>query len=215
MSLSSSLFSLLTSASVMSIPVIIGSSNLSDEEKSNANIYSEEIATKDIEYAKENSNYIIVLMHWGDVNSSKISDNQTEIADFLVKQGVDMILGSHPSVVEPMKIVQNKEGRNVLIAYSLGNYISNLKYKNADVEIILNIEIVKEADSDKAILQKVDYTPIYMLDNGKNTENRFELADMKQLVYNYAAGDQSKITRKKYDEIVLKLEELQKIINAE
>ena len=154
-------------------------------------------------------------MHWGDVNSSKISDNQTEIADFLVKQGVDMILGSHPSVVEPMKIVQNKEGRNVLIAYSLGNYISNLKYKNADVEIILNIEIVKEADSDKAILQKVDYTPIYMLDNGKNTENRFELADMKQLVYNYAAGDQSKITRKKYDEIVLKLEELQKIINAE
>ena len=126
-----------------------------------------------------------------------------------------MILGSHPSVVEPMKIVQNKEGRNVLIAYSLGNYISNLKYKNADVEIILNIEIVKEADSDKAILQKVDYTPIYMLDNGKNTENRFELADMKQLVYNYAAGDQSKITRKKYDEIVLKLEELQKIINAE
>ena len=191
------------------------SSNLSDEEKSNANIYSEEIATKDIEYAKENSNYIIVLMHWGDVNSSKISDNQTEIADFLVKQGVDMILGSHPSVVEPMKIVQNKEGRNVLIAYSLGNYISNLKYKNADVEIILNIEIVKEADSDKAILQKVDYTPIYMLDNGKNTENRFELADMKQLVYNYAAGDQSKITRKKYDEIVLKLEELQKIINAE
>ena len=83
------------------------------------------------------------------------------------------------------------------------------------MEIILNIEIVKEADSDKAILQKVDYTPIYMLDNGKNTENRFELADMKQLVYNYAAGDQSKITRKKYDEIVLKLEELQKIINAE
>ncbi len=65
-----------------------------------------------------------------------------------------MILGSHPSVVEPMKIVQNKEGRNVLIAYSLGNYISNLKYKNADVEIILNIEIVKEADSDKAILKK-------------------------------------------------------------
>ena len=38
-----------------------------------------------------------------------------------------MILGSHPSVVEPMEIIQNSEGRNILVAYSLGNYISSLK----------------------------------------------------------------------------------------
>ena len=133
---------------------------VTDEEKKSANIYSEELAQKDIEYAKQNSNYIIAIMHWGDVNSSEISEYQRKITSFLVENGVDMILGSHPSVVEPMEIIQTEEGKNVLVAYSLGNYISTLKYANADVELILNIQIAKSSDSDKAILQKVDYTPI-------------------------------------------------------
>lgn len=186
---------------------------LSEEVKEKANIYSEDLAKKDIEYAKANSNYIIVVMHWGDVNKSEITDYQREITGFLVNNGVDMILGSHPSVVEPMEIIQNSEGKNILVAYSLGNYISSLKYENADVELILNIQISKTTDSDKAILEKVDYTPIYVLDNGSKAENRFELTDMKQLALDYANGDTSKITRKTYDQIIKKLENLQKIVN--
>ena len=105
-----------------------------------------------------------------------------------------MILGSHPSVVEPMEIIQTEEGKNVLVAYSLGNYISTLKYANADVELILNIQIAKSSDSDKAILQKVDYTPIYVLDNGTKAENRFELTDMKKLAQDYANENTSKFS---------------------
>lgn len=186
---------------------------VSEEEKSKVNIFSEELALKDIQYAKENSNYIIVIMHWGDVNSSTITDYQNNITGFLVNNDVDMILGSHPSVVEPMKIIQNAEGKNILVAYSLGNYISSLKYENADVELILNIQIAKSEDQEKAVLQKVDYTPIYVLDNGIKSEKRFELTDMKQLAKDYANGDTSKISRKKYDEIIKKLDELQKIVN--
>lgn len=186
---------------------------VSEEEKSKVNIFSEELALKDIQYAKENSNYIIVIMHWGDVNSSTITDYQNNITGFLVNNDVDMILGSHPSVVEPMKIIQNAEGKNILVAYSLGNYISSLKYENADVELILNIQIAKLEDQEKAVLQKVDYTPIYVLDNGTKAEKRFELTDMKQLAKDYANGDTSKISRKKYDEIIKKLDELQKIVN--
>lgn len=186
---------------------------ISEEEKSKVNIFSEELALKDIQYAKENSNYIIVIMHWGDVNSSTITDYQNNITGFLVNNDVDMILGSHPSVVEPMKIIQNAEGKNILVAYSLGNYISSLKYENADVELILNIQIAKSEDQEKAVLQKVDYTPIYVLDNGTKSEKRFELTDMKQLAKDYANGDTRKISRKKYDEIIKKLDELQKIVN--
>ena len=168
---------------------------VTDEEKKSANIYSEELAQKDIEYAKQNSNYIIAIMHWGDVNSSEISEYQRNITAFLVKNGVDMILGSHPSVVEP-------------------NYISTLKYANADVELILNIQIAKSSDSDKAVLQKVDYTPIYVLDNGTKAENRFELTDMKKLAQDYANGDTSRISRKTYDSIISKLEKLQSTVNS-
>ncbi|MGN1326821.1 MAG: CapA family protein [Clostridia bacterium] len=187
---------------------------LTEEEEASSNIYSEELVLKDLQYAKQNSNYIIVIMHWGNVNDSTISEEQNNITGFLVNNGVDMILGSHPSVVEPMKIIQDTEGKNILVAYSLGNYISSLKYENADVELILNIQIAKSQDSGKAILQKVDYTPIYMLDNGTKAENRFELTDMKKLASDYANGDTSKISRKTYDKLIEKLNTLQEIVNG-
>lgn len=188
-------------------------SDLTEEEKAVANVYSEELVNKDIEYAKQNSNYIITTMHWGNINDSTVSEEQKEITKFLVNQGVDMILGSHPSVVEPMEIIQNSEGKNILVAYSLGNYISSFKYENADVELILNIQIAKSANSDKAVLQKVDYTPIYVLDNGTKAENRFELTDMKKLARDYANGDTSKINKSTYNSIIEKLDNLQKVVN--
>ena len=187
---------------------------LNEEEKSYANIFTEELAKKDLEYAKENSNFIVVMMHWGNVNESTISDEQNTIANFLIENGVDVILGSHPSVVEPMKIVQNSEGKNVLVAYSLGNYISSLKYEDANLELVLNIEITKTSDSDIAILQRVDYTPIYMLDNGEGTENRFQLIDMKQVAKDYAGGKRDRISRATYDDIIKKLEKLKELLNA-
>ena len=187
---------------------------ITDEEKKSANIYSEELAKKDIEYAKQSSNYIIAIMHWGDVNSSEISEYQRNITSFLVENGVDMILGAHPSVVEPMEMIQTEEGKNVFVAYSLGNYMSTLKYDDANVELILNIQISKSSDSDKAVLQKVDYTPIYVLDNGTKAENRFELTDMKKLAQDYANGDTSRISRKTYESIISKLEKLQNTVNS-
>ena len=187
---------------------------VNEEEKKKANIYSEELAKKDIEYAKQSSNYIIAIMHWGDVNSSEISEYQRNITSFLVENGVDMILGAHPSVVEPMEMIQTEEGKNVLVAYSLGNYMSTLKYDDANVELILNIQISKSSDSDKAVLQKVDYKPIYVLDNGTKAENRFELTDMKKLAQDYANGDTSRISRKTYDSIISKLEKLQSTVNS-
>lgn len=186
---------------------------ISEEEKEYANIYNEEKVLYDIEYAKKKSNFIIVIMHWGEVNNSNVSNWQENVKNYLVENGVDMILGSHPSVIEPMEIIQNSEGRNVLVAYSLGNYISSFKYENADVELILNIQIYKKAGEEKAILRKVDYTPIYVLDNGKNAENRFELTDMKQLAIDYANGDTSRIDRKTYNKLIEKIEWLSNVVN--
>ena len=110
--------------------------------------------------------------------------------------------------------MQNSEGKNVLVAYSLGNYISSLKYEDANLELVLNIEITKTSDSDIAILQRVDYTPIYMLDNGEGTENRFQLIDMKQVAKDYAGGKRDRISRATYDDIIKKLEKLKELLNA-
>ena len=134
------------------------------------------------------------------------------------EKGGSILATTNNEIIEVLKTIAPgtpiREGKNVLVAYSLGNYISTLKYANADVELILNIQIAKSSDSDKAILQKVDYTPIYVLDNGTKAENRFELTDMKKLAQDYANGDTSRISRKTYDSIISKLEKLQSTVNS-
>ena len=140
------------------------------------NMYSEKQATSDIKYAKDNgADYICVLIHWGDAITEKVNEEQKQIANLLVDNGVDMILGSHPSVVQDMEVRQNKEGKNVFIAYSIGTYISTLSTEETRTELVLNIELRRSGKDGTVYLNKVDYTQIHMQDNGEAAENRFVL----------------------------------------
>lgn len=146
------------------------------EELNCINMYSEERAKEDIEYAKENgAEYICVMIHWGDEITEKINEEQKEIANFLVNSGVDMIIGSHPSVVQDMEVIQNKEGKNVFVAYSIGTYISTLSAEETKTKLVLNIELRKSGKDGTVYLNKVDYKQLKLIDNGENAENRFIL----------------------------------------
>ena len=178
------------------------------------NIFSEEQAKKDIEYAKQKSDTICVLMHWGDMYSNEVSEGQRKIADFLVDNGVTLIIGTHPATVQPMEIRQNKEGKNVLVAYSLGNFCSSIVEDNAKVESILNIELRKSGETGEVFLRKVDYTPLYMLDNGTASENRYEIIDMKNAAFQYASG-KGTITRNTYNKLISGLDLLENVLKQE
>ena len=180
------------------------------------NMYSEKQAKEDIAYAKEQgAEYICVMIHWGDAISATVNNEQKEIANFLVDNGVDLILGAHPSVVQPMEIRKNKEGKNVFIAYSIGTYISTLPQDDAKVELVLNIELRKSGQDGKVYLNKVNYTPIYVLDNGTMAENRFELIDMKSAAKAYANGNAENITKETYNKLVAGLNQLNDILVQE
>lgn len=184
------------------------------KELETVNIFSEEQAKKDIEYAKQKSDTICVLMHWGDMYSNEVSEGQRKIADFLVDNGVTLIIGTHPATVQPMEIRQNKEGKNVLVAYSLGNFCSSIVEDNAKVELILNIELRKSGETGEVFLRKVDYTPLYMLDNGTASENRYEIIDMKNAAFQYASG-KGTITRNTYNKLISGLDLLENVLKQE
>jgi len=82
---------------------------------------------KDIRKAKANkADSIIVYIHWGEEYKTQPSEYQQSVANFLIESNVDLIIGSHPHVVQPMiwqKLTDEKE--EYLLAYSLGNFISN------------------------------------------------------------------------------------------
>ena len=137
-----------------------------------------------------------------------------KIADFLVDNGVTLIIGTHPATVQPMEIRQNKEGKNVLVAYSLGNFCSSIVEDNAKVELILNIELRKSGETGEVFLRKVDYTPLYMLDNGTASENRYEIIDMKNAAFQYASG-KGTITRNTYNKLISGLDLLENVLKQE
>lgn len=182
------------------------------EELDSANIYNSEIAKKDLEYAKENADYSIIIMHWGDAYSTKPNKEQQNIAKFLVENGADMILGNHASAVQRMEVMQSPEGKNVLVAYSLGNYISGETMDISKIELVLNIELRKSGETGEVVLSKVDYTPIYVLDRGTKAENRYELIDMKGTAKAYAEGNKKIVNKETYNKLVEGLKKLEGII---
>ena len=183
-----------------------------DNGKTGVNIYSEEQASSDLAYANENADFTIVLMHWGDVYKEEPNSTQKAQAQFLVNNGADIIIGAHPSVVEPMEILKNKEGQDCLVAYSLGDFTSDFSYENSNLELVLNIQIYYDAETDTVSLYKVDYTPIYMNDYGKqNTINRYKLLDLKNEIANYGK-DGSNLDKKTYGKLVRGIDRLNEII---
>ncbi len=188
-------------------------SNKMKEELNSVNIYSKKQVKSDVSYAKkQGAEYICVMIHWGDAISDKVTDEQKKMADFLVDSGVDMILGAHPSVVQPMEIRKNKDRKNVFIAYSIGTYISTLADDNAKVELVLNIELRKSGKDGKVYLNKVDYTPIYVLDRGTDVYNRYELIDMKNAANDYTVNNSLGIDRGTYDKLIVGLKKLESIL---
>lgn len=182
-----------------------------DNGKQGVNIYDEEIVKQDLEYANQNSNFSIVMMHWGDVNKTEISMQQREQARFLIDNGADIIIGAHPSVVQNMEVVKNSEGQDCYIGYSLGDFTSDFENENSNLELILNIQVFVDTDG-KASLYKVDYTPVYMIDYGKEfTENRFKILDMKTEIANYRENSDS-ISEEIYNKLVKAIDKLNEII---
>lgn len=183
-----------------------------EDELDSANMYNSEIAKQDLEYAKENADYSIIIMHWGDAYSTKPNKEQQNIAKFLIENGADMILGNHASAVQKMEVMQSPEGKNVLVAYSLGNYISGETMDISKIELVLNIELRKSGETGEVVLSKVDYTPIYVLDRGTKAENRYELIDMKGTAKAYAEGNKKIVNKATYNKLVEGLKKLEGII---
>jgi len=100
---------------------------------------------------------VVVAIHWGVEYVLLPNRNQEDIADFLVDQGVDLIIGGHPHVIQPMKVVRNeKEQKDVLVVYSLGNFISNMKTADTRGGALVRARVERGADG-KARFIKADY----------------------------------------------------------
>ncbi len=109
------------------------------------NYLHEDRIKADVERARAASDVVLVAMHWGTENYTAADSEQTRYAQLLADAGVDVVLGSHPHVIGPLQWVEGSAGNRTLVAYSLGNFISNHEYPSAlnELEGMLSCDFVK------------------------------------------------------------------------
>lgn len=123
-------------------------------------LIDKERMTRDVTAAKGASDVIVVYLHWGDVNSTDRSAYQSEIAQHLVDLNVDVILGSHPNVIQEMKWKSRPDGGRTLICYSLGNLISAMDLNKNLLGGAVTFDIDKDENGVCAV-SNVKFIPIF------------------------------------------------------
>ena len=101
---------------------------------------------KDIEASKSQKlDKIIVFIHWGKEYESHPTADQEKLTDYLFNKGADIIIGSHPHVIQRMEYHSKTEGTNErFIAYSLGNFVSNQRKRKRDGGVLAGLTLVKD-----------------------------------------------------------------------
>lgn len=114
----------------------------------------------DFEKAKKQADYIICTMHWGDEYKSLPNAYQKKWEKYCYELGADMVIGSHPHVIQPIekKTINNKE---VLTAYSLGNFVSNQRDRYKNGALIVRSTIGSNGNN-QVVLKDADYVLAYV-----------------------------------------------------
>ncbi len=181
------------------------------------NLIDEDLIKSDIESAKaQNADIIVASMHWGTEYSTVSNDTQNELADFLFQNGVNIILGTHPHVLQQMekRTVTLEDGttQDGFIIYSLGNFISGQNAENTRTSIILDLQITKHAD-DTVTIDNIDYIPIYMYRDSSLSTKKMKLLDIEKTIALYEDGTDTSIGEDIYILLKGELEKVSEILN--
>ncbi len=113
---------------------------------------------EDIKNARENADFIIVYPHWGTEYVYEPVRSQKDLVDFYYELGVDLVIGTHPHVIQPVEWVTSESGHNMLVYYSLGNFLSYQKEPARMLGGIAHVTITK--DDTATYISDAAITPI-------------------------------------------------------
>lgn len=183
------------------------------------NLIDKDFIKRKIDQAKsEGAELICVSMHWGDEYKTTPNSTQRDLAKFLVENDVQVILGCHPHVLEPieMETVMMEDGtfKTGFVIYSMGNFFSAQTFPNTRNTLILNVQVRKDGVTGKISVDHATYTPVYVYDNGLNAKDRYELLDIETIISEYEAGD-SKWSTSIYNLAKTELDRTVKILGPE
>jgi len=121
------------------------------------NLIDKDMMAKDIKKAKSmNPDVIIASMHWGIENVTTEGPEQRELAQWLIDQGVDHVIGGHPHMIQPSTRIKDAKGKEHYVVYSLGNYISNMLKPDNKIGLTVTLKLQKVTNNGKSETKLID-----------------------------------------------------------
>ena len=182
-----------------------------------------ELLQSDLEAARAlDTDLIAVMIHWGVEYQNAPNGHQTNLAQFLVEQGADLVLGGHPHVLQPYETIsvtgwdgQEREG---FVCYSLGNFISNQydPFPAVQTTAVLDLELTKDPESGETAVTGVSYEPYFMLhrDGAPVGEKRY-LLNIHDAMEEYEAGESTLVDKSAYQQLQKALDHCHEILGVE
>ena len=124
------------------------------------NMLSVDRVINDIKKAKEVADMVVVCPHWGTEYTYTPDSLQKKYTELFSTLGVDLVIGTHPHVLEPVEVIKNSEGHNMLVYYSLGNFISCQTEMPRMIGGMAEITLEHDEDNNNSYIKNYSLTPL-------------------------------------------------------
>ncbi|MCW8805015.1 MAG: CapA family protein [Ignavibacteriaceae bacterium] len=171
------------------------------------NLIDEDLIKSDIKKARDkNVDIVLVYLHYGPEYNREPSDYQKDIVQKIIELGADIIIGGHPHVIEPFDYFRTNNTKldSGFVAYSMGNFISNQRWRYSDAGVILNIQISKNKFTDSIYINDVNYIPTWVFrgqtEKGKEYKILPSQITENDSIYNFLTDYDRKLMNEAFDD---------------
>lgn len=158
----------------------------------------------------EKPDITIALLHWGSEYNDDISDTQKSIVNLMKKQGVDVIIGTHPHTVQA---IEYDELAGTLVAYSLGDFFGDASRGGTNYAIILDLEITKDSGTGTTKVTNYSYTPIYTVSEAESADGYRRVVRIDKTVEAWEENYLDKVSQSAKESMVYALDRIEARIN--
>ncbi|MBK6912207.1 MAG: CapA family protein [Ignavibacteriales bacterium] len=156
------------------------------------NIIDEELIASDIKKArKDGAEIVLVNFHFGEEYQREPNLFQEEVVRKTIDAGADIIIGGHPHVIQPVRIIKTSNAKldSGFVAYSLGNFISNQRWRYSDAGVILTLSLTKIIATDSIFISNIEYHPVWVFKGDTNLGKRYIIVTENKIDYNFISGE--------------------------
>ncbi|MEN6348448.1 MAG: CapA family protein [Syntrophomonas sp.] len=143
----------------------------------------------DIKKLRPQVDILALVLHWGLEYNPQPTPEQKVLAREFFEAGADVILGSHPHVIQTMEVIK-VAGQDKFVIYSMGNFVSHQIGQERNSGIVLKMKFKKDFSNNKTTLEEVSYTPTFSQSYRENGKFQFRVVPVEESIAKIKAGQE-------------------------